>query len=380
MASIQLLPSGNWRALIRVKGCKPISETFSSKKLAKKFADDKERQLEEIRATGKMEAQDGTTVEHYIDDYLEYIQTGRTLQRSALFTYKALKKRFGKIRIEKLSKHHLTAFIEDRKRQGVQGVTIAGDLSMLSSVLRHCYDNRHLNIDPDLADNARKSIKKDHKLRIKSKEVECVPTQAELDAIVGAYAGKKRQEIDMPSVISFALHTSMRQAEICRIKIEDLNFEAKTVVIRKRKHPTEKEYNDEVVPVLPKAWEIIERVVDGRSSGRIFPYNPKSVSTSYTRTRAAAGIKRRTRFHDIRHKAITDFFAMGLNIPEIAIMSGHRDWQTLKRYTHTKAAGVHASYANITGQQDETKTINNNIALMMAKMAEMSEQIARREK
>ena len=146
MASIQQLPSGNWRALIRVKCHQPISETFSSKKLAKEFAANKERQLEEIRATGKTEPKDGTTVAHYIDDYLEYIQNGRVLQRSALFIYKALRERFGKIRIEKLSQHHLAAFIEDRKREGVQGVTIAGDLSLLSSVLRHCFNTRHLNI------------------------------------------------------------------------------------------------------------------------------------------------------------------------------------------------------------------------------------------
>ncbi|MCY1462141.1 hypothetical protein D9M71_798830 [compost metagenome] len=86
--------------------------------------------------------------------------------------------------------------------------------------------------------------------------------------------------------------------------------------------------------------------------------------------RAAAGITRRTRFHDIRHKAITDFFELGFNIPEIAIMSGHRDWQTLKRYTHTKAAGVHASYANLTEEKNGEKSINESIALLAALMAE----------
>jgi integrase len=377
MASIQKLPSGSWRALIRVKGHKPVSGTFSTKRLALDFAEEKERQMEEVRATGKMAAPHGTTVAHYIDDYLEYIQNGRALQRSALFIYKALKRRFGKNRIDELSMHHLTAFIEDRKREGVQGVTIAGDLSMLSSVLRHCSENRHLNIDPDLADTARKSIKKDHKLRIKSREVECVPTQAELDAIKRQYDGKQRQQINMPAVIDFALHTSMRQAEICGLVIEDLNREEKSVVIRKRKHPTEKEFNDEIVPLLPNAWAIIEDFIDGRSSGFIFPYNPKSVSTSYTRARESAGIKRPTRFHDIRHKAISDFFAMGLNIPQVALMSGHKDWQTLKRYTHTKAADVHTAYANINDKRDENKSINDNMTLLMAQMAEL---MARSEK
>lgn len=380
MASIQKLKSGNYRALIRVKGHKAISGTFSSKRLAMDFAAEKERQLEEIRATGKMSPPAGSTVGHYIDDYLEYIQTGRALQRSALFIYKALKEKFGRIRIDSLSKHHLSAFIEERKKQGVQGVTIAGDLSMLSSMLRYCYAVRHLSIDPDLADNARKSIKVDHKLRIKSKEVECVPTKTELDAIMAQYEGKQRQQIDMPVVIQFALHTSMRQSEICGLLIEDINYESRSIIIRKRKHPTDKEFNDETVPLLPKAWAIIERIVGNRNSGLIFPYNPKSVSVSYSRARKAAGVKRPTRFHDIRHKAISDFFAMGLNVPQVALMSGHKDWQTLKRYTHIKSADVHSAYEALMEKRGSDKSIKTALNDLQQQLTDLRTGVINKER
>ncbi|KHL75778.1 hypothetical protein PpSQ1_03475 [Pseudomonas putida] len=52
MASIQRLPSGKWRALIRKKGITPISATFETEKLAK----ERERQLEEIKATDRTAA------------------------------------------------------------------------------------------------------------------------------------------------------------------------------------------------------------------------------------------------------------------------------------------------------------------------------------
>lgn len=371
MASIQQLPSGNWRVLIRKKGHKTISETFADVKLARKFAKEKAKQLEEIKATGKISAPKDSTVAHYIDDYLEHIQPGRTLQRSALFILKALKKRFGKIGIEKLSRSHLDAFIEERKKAGVQGQTIAGDLSILSSVLRHCSETRKLNIDGEMADNARKSLKTDHKLRIKSRETECIPTQAEMDAILRQYEKMKRQQIDMPAVINFALATSMRQAEICGLKIEDLDFENKTVIIRDRKHPTEKEYNDQTVPLLPKAWEIVLAAVGTRTSGQIFPYKSKSVGVSYTRVRKSAGIKRPTRFHDIRHKAITDFFALGLNVPQVALMSGHKDWQTLKRYTHVKAVHVHSAYEDLSAKNQDAKTLSQNMAFLAEQISEL---------
>lgn len=365
MASFQQLPSGNWRVLIRAKGHKTISSTFSSEKLAKAFAKEKGRQLEEIKATGRMAAPKGSTVGHYIDDYLDYIQPGRTLQRSALFIYKALKDRFGKIGIERLSKSHLDAFIDARKKEGVQGQTIAGDLSLLSTVLRYCYDVKHLDVDPDMSDKARKSLKTSHKLRIKSREVECVPTQFEIDAIIGVFATKKRQQIDMPKVIRFGLYTSMRQSEICRIRIEDLSHENKTVIIRDRKHPDEKMGNDETVPLLPSAWEVVENFIGTRTSGPIFPYNPKSVSVAFSRARAEAGVARPVRFHDLRHKAITDFFGIGLSVPQVALMSGHRDWQTLKRYTHIKASDVHAAYNSLNIKQQDAKNLNEQMAWLV---------------
>lgn len=371
MASIQKLPSGNWRVLIRSKGHKAISETFTTEKLAKAFAKEKARQLEEIKATGRTAAPKGTTVGHYIDEYLEHIQPGRPLQRSALFIYKALRERFGKIGIEDLSSSHLNAFIESRKKQGIQGQTIAGDLSLLSSVLRYCVNTKKLGIDAELADRARKSLKIDHKLRIKSREVDCVPTPAEIDSIIGVFEKKKRQIIDMPVVIRFGLYTSMRQSEICRIRIEDLDRENKTVIIRDRKHPEEKIGNDETVPLLPSAWEIVESFIGDRKSGCIFPYNPKSVCTAFTRARAEAGVSRPVRFHDLRHKAITDFFGIGLNVPQVALMSGHRDWQTLKRYTHVKANDVHAAYNALNIKQQDAKNIDGQLALILQKLGQL---------
>lgn len=216
-----------------------------------------------------------------------------------------------------------------------------------------------------MSDKARKSLKTSHKLRIKSREVECVPTQFEIDAIIGVFATKKRQQIDMPKVIRFGLYTSMRQSEICRIRIEDLSHENKTVIIRDRKHPDEKMGNDETVPLLPSAWEVVENFIGTRTSGPIFPYNPKSVSVAFSRARAEAGVARPVRFHDLRHKAITDFFGIGLSVPQVALMSGHRDWQTLKRYTHIKASDVHAAYNSLNIKQQDAKNLNEQMAWLV---------------
>ena len=46
------------------------------------------------------------------------------------------------------------------------------------------------------------------------------------------------------------------------------------------------------------------------------------------------------RFHDLRHEAISRFCEMSLSVPEVALISGHRDPRMLFRYTHLRAEEV----------------------------------------
>ena len=47
----------------------------------------------------------------------------------------------------------------------------------------------------------------------------------------------------------------------------------------------------------------------------------------------------RLNFHDLRHDGISRLFEMGWTIPHVASVSGHRSWQSLKRYTHIRQNG-----------------------------------------
>ena len=44
-------------------------------------------------------------------------------------------------------------------------------------------------------------------------------------------------------------------------------------------------------------------------------------------------------FHDLRHEGISHLFELGWNIPKVAMVSGHRTWTSLKRYTHIRQQG-----------------------------------------
>ena len=53
------------------------------------------------------------------------------------------------------------------------------------------------------------------------------------------------------------------------------------------------------------------------------------------------------RFHDLRHEAVSRFFEMGLSVPEVALISGHKDVRQLFRYTHLKAENLREKYKGI---------------------------------
>lgn len=136
----------------------------------------------------------------------------------------------------------------------------------------------------------------------------------------------------------------MRQAEICRLEIDDIDRAAKTVVIRDRKDPKNKQGNDQTVPLLAAAWAIVEPLIQDRDSGYLFPYQADSVSTAFTRgCKAVEPPIVDLHFHDLRHRATASFFRMGLDIPRVALLTGHKTWAMLRRYTKIAASDVHDS-------------------------------------
>ncbi len=110
--------------------------------------------------------------------------------------------------------------------------------------------------------------------------------------------------------------------------------------LRDRKDPKQKIGNNQVVPLLPAAMAIVRarRELTG-GVGRIFAYRSAYISERWHQTTRYLEIDDLT-FHDLRHAAITDLFRKGLDIPEVALVIGHRSWRELKRYTQLTAADV----------------------------------------
>lgn len=347
MASIVQLKSGNWRAQVMRGGVRK-GKTFQSKADAKKWAASLEASADRAKGTGSAKAPSKATVADFIEKYIQETDPVKPHGKNKKATLLRLKKEFANVKMATFSRLHLSDFVNKRVLQKTQagktvsGVTIAIDLTYLTTVLKWAKVVKHYDVDVNMANEAREMLGP-MGLSTRSNEREREATREELEKIFEAYSLQKRRQIPMPDIITFAIASAMRQDEICKLEIADVDLDARTVVVRDRKDPRKKTGNHMTVPLLGKAWEIAVKHIGDRKKGKIFPHRADSVSTSFTRICQECEIHD-LHFHDLRHTAAGLLFEIGLSIEQVAVMTGHKDWKTLRRYTHIKAKDVHAAF------------------------------------
>jgi integrase len=102
------------------------------------------------------------------------------------------------------------------------------------------------------------------------------------------------------------------------------------------KDPERKDGNHIWCDLPQEAAAIIESMP--KIDARIFPYISETIGTSFTRACKLLGIDG-LHFHDLRHEGVSLLFEKGATIPLAAAVSGHRTWQSLKRYAHVRQIG-----------------------------------------
>ncbi len=127
---------------------------------------------------------------------------------------------------------------------------------------------------------------------------------------------------NMNNIIELAIETGMRKSEILSITNNDIKDNCIYLSDTKNNSPRK-------IPLTKKVKSIINK--------SILPYSISSnaVRLNWYRMTMRAGIVN-LHFHDLRHEAISRFFEKGLSIPEVSLISGHKDVRQLMRYTHLK--------------------------------------------
>lgn len=324
MASIYKHGEG-WRAQVRRKGHKTLSKTFSKKVLAEKWVREMEGAIEE----GKFHANDpdvGVLIQRYIDEVLPI----KPLQRTHHATMRTLRRRLGGVLVSQLTAKWMLDYTKGRD---VAPSTMDQEFVFIAMALRHADTFWEVRPDWDEWKRGRHALR-NYGLTGRSVERARRISDDEVEAILD----HMKSTLPMEELIAFSIDTAMRLSEVCRIRWSDLNEQKRTVVIRDRKHPSLKKGNDQTVPLLGRSFDIIKR--QARQSGRIFPYKTGSISAAWSRAAELAGVND-ARWHDLRHEGVSRLFESGYSMVEVALVSGHKDLNMLRRYTHLSPERLH---------------------------------------
>jgi integrase len=316
-------------------------QTFARKQAALAWARKREAELDEPGAIERANRK-GTTVKEMIDRYLIEMEKVRPLGKTKLATLKAISESYlGKLNDQDINSQQLVEYALWRmgKEGGnVQPQTAGNDLAHLGAVLSIARPAWGYEVDPHAMTDARRVLKK-LGYNMKSRERDRRPTLDELDKLLTHFQGiqaRRPTSINMLKMTGFALFSTRRQEEITRILWTDLDEVGQRVLVRDMKNPGQKIGNDVWCHLPPEAWAILQTMP--KVLPEIFPYSAESVSTSWTRACQILAIED-LHFHDLRHDGVSRLFEMDWDIPRVASVSGHRDWNSMRRYTHLRGRG-----------------------------------------
>lgn len=335
MASI-LQINGKWRALVRRKGHPALCQTFKTKAKAQEWARSVEADIDAGRALQPQTVLGRRVlVSELIDTYRRLRSKSRPVADDANEHYmlKALEGGLGSRDAARLDVVDLVAYCEARRDAGAGPYTINMDVGKLGTVMRLTAAHLKLQLR-DVVAEARPLLRHMSLIGGGGRR-ERRPNDDELLGLVDWLRQHKGQVY--ADVVRFAVATAMRRGEIVRLQRADVDAEKRLVLVRDRKDPRQKTGNDQWVPLLNGAWEIVEAQPAGEL---IFPLHPQTISKYFKEACDALGIPD-LHFHDLRHDGISRLFEQGFDIPRVALVSGHKSWNNLKRYTNLRPEDLH---------------------------------------
>lgn len=332
-----------YRATIRIMRGNTVlhreTRSFRDKPTAQQWTRQREAVLKQEgvgeKALSALKAKQALLVSALVDRYVAEFKPIKQWSSAKTCGLENMKRLLGHWDAAALTVEQVIAFIRQRLLDGVQPCTAYMDLKWLRVVLRVAKGawGKPVQLDVLLI-----ALQTAWHLGLISESTrrERRPSSDELARLTAWFdESHSRHAIPMNDVKDFAIASTRRESEICRLRWDDLDRAGMTIIVRDMKSPKGSKGNHVVVKLTSAALAIIDR--QPKVDERIFPYPAKSIQGDFARACRKLGISN-LHFHDLRHEAISRLFEAGYQIHEVAQFSGHRDWGSLRRYTNLHPA------------------------------------------
>ncbi len=317
MAHLKKRKSGKWTAEIRQPDNKYISKTFLKKSNASNWAREMEylldkKQYEDFSDSARLTL--GDLIRKYRDEITITKKGGR---EEAYKLNLLLRHKIAKCRLLDLKAKNIFDFKSDIK--------INRKPATVNKYIHYIYTIwETAKVQWDIALPSRNPASLVSKEKIKTKIDRILSPDEYRDLLVAA---SKSNLPFLADIIEFAYITAMRFGEITKLETKDINFENKTALLRDTKNG-----EDRIVPLTNRALEICNKY---RFRDKLFGINRDKFRHYFEQSCKRANVKN-FRFHDLRACAITNLFLRGWSVAEVSVVSGHKTWSELKRYTRIK--------------------------------------------
>jgi integrase len=313
MASIIKRASG-WQVQIRKHGYQSISKRFDRKAEAEIWARITESEMDRGVYIDRSEAEK-TTLGEILTRYLAEVSVHKLGFKPEQSRIKGLLNHPIATRFLATLKSSDFAAYRETRLTSVCGTTVNKELNLLGKVIDTARRDWSINMD-----NPVRLIRRPKNNRPRDRRL----NEGELERILGA-----TESPTLSSIVLFALETAMRRGEIAKAKWNHLHLAQRILLI-----PETKTGVPRSIPLSSKAMQIIQSLQ--AVNNNIFNLHADSISQAFERACTRVGIAD-LHFHDLRHEATTRLFEKGLNPMQVSVITGHKTFEMLKRYTHLKA-------------------------------------------
>jgi len=309
--------NGKTKAVIRKRGYPTLCKTFIKKTDALSWSRKTESEMERGLYIDQSKA-NTVILDRLLDRYYQYYQTRQLKALKFILAHsRIIKRHIGHLTLANISSHHLADY-RDKRLLTVSPATVKIELGIILRTIKLATSEWGYK----LADTPKVEYPKINNARTRRL------ADGEIERVLNAITNKQ-----IKAIVELAVETAMRRSEMLNIKENDINWSLKTLRI-----PNTKTHTARTIPLSNKAVRLL-RSLTKNIDGTYFSIKADSASQAFKRACDKTGVNN-LRFHDLRHEATTRFFECGLNVMEVATITGHKDLKMLNRYTHLRAENI----------------------------------------
>lgn len=318
MPTIRKKGEGQYHVQIRKRGYPTQTKTFTKEADARRWATIIESEMERGVFVSRTEAE-ATLVKDVLQRFATEILPTKRSEQSDKSRIKTLTEAFGDYRLASLNSTQVARF-RDQRLKVVGPQSVIHEINLLNRVLKTATMDWGIALPAGLPTT---QVRKPIRPRGRDRRV----TKDEIEKIL-----KATESLELQTIITIAIETGMRRSELASLRWEEIDLNKQTAHLPKTKTDVPR-----TVPLSKAAVNTLKKF-HVKDEGCVFSLQSESMSQAFERAcqphRAnISGV----RFHDLRHEATSRLFEKGLNVMEVAAITGHKTLNMLKRYTHLRA-------------------------------------------